>query len=715
MLRFAKRIIVGVLLLVTMSGLLAEGGIEKIDPSLHWLMTGDESTMGISGASGTPILIQTLETRIEPATGQRQFGALVKTTPFASRDCFDGLAIRADTGTVHILWVTSDGIRQLAENDEVIYVEASRLVKPMLDISIPLIGASAVQDLEPAVRGAGVIIGAVDTGIDYTHLDFRYDGDGNGSEESTRILEIWDQTDGGQDGTRYTREEIEQDLSLGLDGTQGIVRQRDLEGHGTHILGIAAGDGTSSRYGLTGVAPEAWIVAVKTTFYSGSILAGVEEVFRIAEEERLPAVVNLSLGGHEGPHDGTSLLEQGIAELIDRPGRSVVVSAGNEGNAGIHWNTSGLEGPEQFSAIMASSSTEICMWYSGDEEISLTVISPSGTTITVPLGKASGNQVTEDGILYVDHASSGPSPLNGDHEVYIRISDSVPGAIWDISISDGGCPIDAWIYGGDARLDPSSSDCTISEPGNAYNVITVGASVSRDRWLSVAGWQDYSLVYDTGSIPAYSSEGLTRDGRLKPDLIAPGTWIAAALSRDVSLRAEYLHYDGVHAYDSGTSMSAAHVSGAIALLLCVDSELQYGQIVELLTSTTSKDEKTGNTPSPLAGWGMLNISAAVAKLRVSNGEHPLPEQNSVSVTLDDPLVTHSARFQFTYPDEVRTAWLKVFDLTGRLVHDVSVIGQSSYVWDLTTLDSGFAPSGLYFCVLVTESGASQVQRMVIEN
>ena len=133
----------------------------------------------------------------------------------------------------------------------------------------------------PSVVGRGVIIGAVDTGIDYTHLDFRYDADGDGFEESSRILNIWDQTSGFF-GTYYSKAEIESDLAFDFGPGEGIVRQADDDGHGTHVMATAAGDGSSSGAGFVGVAPGAQLIAVKTPFYTSDILAGAAYIFERA-------------------------------------------------------------------------------------------------------------------------------------------------------------------------------------------------------------------------------------------------------------------------------------------------------------------------------------------------------------------------------------------------------------------------------------------------
>jgi len=708
----------GFALLVFAVSLGVVGGQEKVDPSLRTLLGAAPETTEMTLPSvnlGPPASV---EIREGNAGSVPLIGLLVKTRNRSDAESLRELTIRASTGTVHSIWATMEDLIALAEDMDVVYVEPSRKVNVMVDKSVPAIGASMLHAIKPPIRGAGVVFGAVDTGIDYAHLDFRYDADGDGFEESSRILSIWDQTLGGVAGRHYSQQDVERDLALGLDWSEGLVRHRDPEGHGTHVAGIAAGDGSSSPYGLVGVAPDAWIVAVRTSFHSANILSGIQYVFDIAEREGLPAVVNLSLGGHDGPHDGTSVLEQGIAELADAPGRAIVVSAGNEANKAIHWSMPMSEGSGEFRVIAGDMETELCMWYPGGEEIELVITSPGGDVVRVPYASVTGVRELEGGILYVDHASEGNSILNGDCEVYLRIVDSLEDAIWTIDVTSDQAEtgnVDAWIYSGDATLDPSTSNCTIAEPGNARNVITVGATITRAWWRSLAGWQDFRSVYEVGCIPTYSSMGPTRDGRVKPDLVAPGTWIAAAKSEATSLRDEYIHPDETHAYDSGTSMSAAHVSGAVALLLSLDPLLFPDEITELLISTATTDPSIGASPPAKSGWGKLDIWAAAREAGYVDQGGDDPNSALVRVDLRDPLVNSTAEFVFFYPIEsVRSAILRIFDISGRLAFEADVGGRSTYVWDLILPRGEPAPSGLYFYLLATDRGLSQVGRMVIQ-
>jgi hypothetical protein len=208
-------------------------------------------------------------------------------------------------------------------------VEIPRELEPTLDVTIPDINAddvhAATQPPYPpgSSTGAGVVVGIVDTGIDYNHGDFK-----NGS--TSRITRIWDQTDGAGPaasgfgyGSEWTQAQIE----------AGTARERDNDGHGTHVTGIAAGNGSASGYVYTGTAPEAEIMFVKTDFLEDSIIDAVSWVQVRAGSK--PSVVNLSLGSQFGPHDGTGDLDLAM-NALSGPGAIIVAAAGNDRDSDIH-------------------------------------------------------------------------------------------------------------------------------------------------------------------------------------------------------------------------------------------------------------------------------------------------------------------------------------------------------------------------------------------
>ena len=693
---------------------LAHDPLSRLDPVLRSLILAPEGApLPQPAALGQTSILGEYQISLAPSAGDERIGVLAKVRGSVEASSFLGYPVRGEAGSVLSLSIPLSELLQFAASDEVIYVEAAWRTRPTLDASIPAIGAASVHAPPSSLLGENVIVGIVDTGVDYSHLDFRFDSDGNGIEESSRILAILDQTDGLY-GMEYSRAQIESDLALGHGSNAGEVRQSDDDGHGTHIASIAAGDGSSSSQGFVGVAPEAWIIVVKTSFFTSDILSGVDYVFDQADMLGLPAVVNLSLGGHDGPHDGTSLFEQGLDELASRPGRLIVVSAGNEGDQSIHAAATLQGTAHEFDLEIANWEAEASLWYPGSSQFTITIVPPTDAPIVVPTGTSSGYVTTSNGIAYVDNASTGAHPGNGDHEAYIRLSGVSSGDRWRIVVRDdgGGGRFDAWLISNAGSFVGGDSSSTIDEPGNARGVLTVGSFNSKGSWPSLAGPQDESATYAVGALSSFSSHGPTRDGRTKPEICAPGAWIAAALSADAYQFSYLTHPDGVHAMELGTSMAAPHVSGAVALLLSLDSTLTTSEVRSILTGTAARNANTGSVPNPSWGWGKLDVASAIQSMGPVG---PPPEVSSIPIRVAENPVRAKALFVYSTPDETAWASLRVFSISGRLLFEREVNPRSpAFEWDLRTNEGETLAAGLYLFVLVSDLGASAVGKLVIE-
>lgn len=691
----------------------------RLDPALRMLIadalqpqSSEPSIQAVLGmASPTSIVSRSM--------ANEQIRLLIKLNRTFHGQRFHSLPVAISTGSILGVTATIQQILDLLEDQDIIAIEPARRTIPTLDTSVPGILADIVHSATPEVTGAGVIIGAVDTGIDYTHLDFRVDSDGDGFEESSRILGILDQSYGFF-GTEYSKQDIDTDLANGHGANSGIVRQKDTDGHGTHVIGIAAGDGSASSGGFVGVAPEAWIVMVKTTFFTSDILAGIEYVFDLADDLGLPAVVNLSLGGHEGPHDGSSLFEQGIDELVRGSGRVVVVSAGNEGDLAIHTSDALLGDTSIFRIAPDGWDAELDLWYPGSSQFTITLTPPAGAPIVVPWRTESGLVQTPFGTARIDNASLGTNPNNGDHEVVIRLSGLLGSGQWQVTVIDSGGNggrYDAWIISGSAVIVSGDSTSTIDEPGNAHDVITVGSFNTKAIWPSLSGDQNYLSTYPLHVLSSYSSQGPTRDGRTKPEICAPGAWIGAALSADALWQGYLVNPDGVHTMELGTSMAAPHVSGAAALLLSIDPGLTAEDVRLLLTESATHDGFTGSVPNMRWGWGKLNVFAAVANVDPPQPppvDPPSEDPERPSIALETNPVSSTARFAMNLPSGTTTATLRIYSASGALVYDAAVHPANTLIeWPLITNRGASVASGLYLYVLVTNLGTSDVGKLVI--
>lgn len=529
-------------------------------------------------------------------------------------------------------------------------VSVAERCKPNLDQSAPDTHVNALRTITPpnftGQTGAGILVGDVDTGVDLAHPDFKHP---NGT---TRLLSVWDQTattgtppSGFTYGAEYSAAQI----------NAGQAPETDADGHGTHVIGIAGGNGSATgngqpAYTYVGMAPEADLVMVKTTFATTAIIDGVNYVFQRAAALGKQAVVNLSLGTEDGPHDGTYGFDTFVNALTG-PGKIVVASSGNTGEDDMHGRLD-LNGttPQSMTltvpAYVKAAGTQndyllFSGWYPGADQISLTIITPGGTTIgPIASGLASTANNTADG--YINAYNGTTTPANGDHEIYVEIFDAfankAPKAgTWQfrftpVSLASTGIA-DMYLYGNHlgngaaiARWAQGLSfGGVVGSPGTADSVITVGAHVTKECWTAVDGsrycWNPTPTL---NSIASFSSQGPRRDGALKPDLTAPGFGVTSTKSSLYNPGTALIAQDGVHHIEAGTSMSAPHVTGAVALLLA--QAAWAGQspsaIKARLRSTAHADAFTGSVPNAVWGYGKLDIQAAAAPLFLATVLHP---------------------------------------------------------------------------------------------
>ncbi|MCU0890168.1 MAG: S8 family peptidase [Sandarakinorhabdus sp.] len=592
---------------------------KHIDPQLGYLLdaASDAATpfedMAESGMFG----LAAAGARDKPAATEVE--VLVQATVDSEALHKAGLSIRSELGDVFTGTIRLDKLEKLAALDGVELVEAARTMAPELDLAIVDTRVNLVHAGPPGRRGSGVIVGIADSGIDFTHPAFR------NPDGSTRILAIWDQTlarTGSEVspapfgyGVVYNRAQI--DAALATANPFATVRHQVGAGdHGTHVAGIAAGNGrgssaTQPEFRFMGVAPEADIIVVRVGGGGGegfgtsaNALDAVNFCYQQAAALTRPCVVNMSLGDNLGPHDGTSLLERGLDNLLGGQGRAFVKSAGNAGDMGQHAGGTVANGATVDVGINMPTgrTTEIVdVWYPGGSTFRAQIFDPDGNaTAVVNVGAAPTNATLPGGnVVRIDHRNN--DAFNGDKRVFITITRGTAGQIragsWRmrlISVSSaGGGRFDAWIQrpvaGRATFLAPHrSNERTISTPGTARKVITVA---------------NYAAgAPGAGSLNSSSSRGPTRDGRAAPTLAAPGTNVFSASSR--------FGTGNPYIAMTGTSMSAPHVTGVIALMFQKNPNRTQEQIRDCLTSTARADAFTG--PLPNTGWGAGKVDAQAA-------------------------------------------------------------------------------------------------------
>ncbi len=538
--------------------------------------------------------------------------------------------IAGDIVTAH---VPASSINFIAESPDVIYIDASTISETKIDVSRVETKVDQLHNgtgIQRPYKGNGVIVGVVDSGIDWKHQDFKNSG-------GSRIKYLWDMSGSGSPpsgysyGTEYTKAQIDATQCQEIDGDDG-------RGHGTHVTGTAAGNGGAlSNY--IGMAPESDIIFVKgyrnaPNFANTDVVDGCNYIFQKAQQLGKPSVINLSLGGQFSPHDGSSLYEQALSNLTGN-GKIIVAAAGNDGGKTIHlsYTTTGSSYNDSYETYFDlynnASSVAADMWYSGGNiSVGLAAYDNTLTLIGYTNAVAPGQKIenlaftvggTTYGYVTID-ATGVNNPNNGANEVVVVIDSqngqvNINNVIWSLYTYGTGT-FDAWAVGqgifstfaGQTWLKPGDNQKTIGTPGTSNKIVCVGSYVTKTQWVDVNGTTQYQSGNPViGQISSFSSIGPTRDGRLKPDIVAPGEVIVAAYSSFLTQTpATDIIFGGKHQKMEGTSMASPHVTGSVALLLEKNGNLNYDQVVAILKNSAKQDSYTGSSPNNIYGHGKLD-------------------------------------------------------------------------------------------------------------
>ena len=465
--------------------------------------------------------------------------------------------------------------------------------------------------------GRGILIAVLDSGIDYTHPEFR------NPDGSTRILAIWDQIGNGNPpegfdlGTEYSREEINEVLMgseksdpEGADSNvsnRRLIPIRDLSGHGTAVAAIAAGN--------NGVAPQAQLLIVKLgnpapdSFpKTTELMMAVEYAYRKALEVQMPLVINLSFGTVYGPHNGTGLLEMYLDEMMGRWKSVIVAGTGNEGNAAGHTTVTLQEGVQteiQFGVAAGEAGLNVQLWKNYTDQFDIYLRAPDGTQIG-PLYENLGPQRYRIGQTNLLIYYGKPSPFMISQEIFfdlIPMNEYVTPGIWQIilepqRLTDGN--VDLWLPSA-GTLNPATrfyrptADNTLTVPSSAGKIIAVGAYDSRSRI--------YAPFSGRGNPPGRPP--LPALSQIRPDLVAPGVDIQTAA------------VGGGYTSVTGTSFATPFVSGAAAMLMqwgIIDGNdpYLYGEKVRAyLQRGAQRLPGYRQWPNNMVGYGRLCLESSL--------------------------------------------------------------------------------------------------------
>ena len=475
-------------------------------------------------------------------------------------------------------------------------------------------GNLQIQGPPLSLKGRGVIIGFVDTGIRYQLDVFRNESGGS------RILSIWDQTiqngeppEGFLYGTEYTREDI--DRALQSQDPLDVVPTNDENGHGTAMASTAAGSILNQGLSFRGAAPEVDIAVVKlkgakqylrdyymiadnaAAYQENDIMEAVKYLERMAGVFQRPVVIVLGIGTNMGDHRGNSPLSSYLGKIAVKRSRAVVVCGGNEGDKEHHYSATM---PEEVEMRVEENTKGFCMELWGDRvDIYSVRLRTPGGEVTPVIDFRNGSDSNYDFLFdrtLIYTRSSLTEKRSGNELIFLRFQNPTPG-IWTIIVSPSGeervrgsghfhiwLPITEFVDGGVYFLEPNPN-VTLTEPSNAQNVITVST---------------YNGI--TGSWFSESGRGFTADDLVKPDFAAPGVQVSTILGSR-----------------TGSSMAAALTAGCVAQFMewsIVEGYAPYGgsRSIKSLFIRGAVRENNVTYPDERWGYGKLNISGTFEAL-----------------------------------------------------------------------------------------------------
>jgi subtilisin family serine protease len=702
------------------------------------------------GASLDPALMRTLASDASAKT-DAVLHLLVRGDASSIRAAVEavGGSVETTIGDISTVRLPASQVGAVAQRAGVTQIEQGARYRTRNDSARVVTGVARVHagqsPLTQAYTGEGVIVGIIDSGIDFRHRDFR-DAD---DPSKSRIVGIWDQNTEGTPpagysyGSYHSRDAIEDDLA----GT-ATADHEDADGHGTHVAGSAAGNGAAiGRHG--GMAPDAELLVVaiqepeSQEAFAAALVDAAAWIYQMAEAMGRPAVINASLGSHDGPHDGSSLDALALDALLagqnsqGEYARAFVAAAGNEGSDQIHWSyelsadTSwtwrAASEANYFMTIRGAGYTQTTLTLAADAVTSETTVErgpvvhldlmqliTSGDVEEIIFEDADGNEVAGAEIA-ARRAPAGHLEVSMYWEDDGEQLDDGSYANLDllrIALTGQSATVHMW---SEESVSPEAlgltpnfgdgywlwdNDYSVGLPAVARHVIAVGAATNIQTDAQMPGER-----------ALFSSRGPTTDGRTKPEIVAPGENVASSLS--FAARDSYAGRElegGQHVYETGTSMASPVAAGAVALYLQARPRARIDEIRAALMDHALSDDQTGAAlPDNDWGWGKLDIFAALSNVATSTER--LADLGTIGLSQAQPHPVRSqARIAYQL-EQSGEATLALYDALGRRV---AVLAQGVMPAGTHTaeIDASQLPSGLYLLRLSAQ-GRSATQAVTV--
>ncbi|CAH0241923.1 S8/S53 family peptidase [Chryseobacterium sp. Bi04] len=644
------------------------GQVQKLDSRFDILLKNKESLLKGNPIKGLEHADMKLDQHlVVTSKGAQTMYSCIIYTKNPEKLKADGFLVQTQLPTFSTALVSLEDIDKLTKLPYVTSVMAPTFDELHNDVSRAQSGASLLQDgafNNTAYNGTGVLVGIYDTGIDWKHPDFRKADD----QTKSRIVSIWDQTltaqgsevspTGFATGVEYTRAQIEDEL----DGTPvGFVRENDINGHGTHVAGTAAGNGAAfadKRH--KGFSSDADIVFVKGgngSFPTTNTINALTYFKNVATALNKPIVVNMSIGGQGSAHDGTSSHEVAVDNFTSSgPGRVVVISAGNDYGANLHRKVDIEASAAQSYTFTVASNT------SAASVFSFIMYANDNTAVTAKLTAPDGQQYTQNISTNTTHSILGGGFTatmynywgSDNNKRYVQlVVNRVTGSTancqgtYTLEITNNGTQTistHGWLssQGVATTLQNGDNEYIVGSPGNASSAITVASYLGRVTWYTTGGGFGYGNTPQE-LISSFSAQGPRVDNFQKPDITGSGqAVISSRSSSSVPDASTIIANTNYYVMNQGTSMSSPGIAGAVGLLLQANPTLTAAQVKSRLTSNARKDGATGNVPNARWGYGKLDIYKAVTD------EVGCVKSNFETVAYDEPYITVNAEANTTF-------------------------------------------------------------------
>lgn len=620
-----------------------------------------------------------------------------------------GCRLLAESGGVCIALIPLDRLKELVHHPEIQRIEASPVGHCLMDTTRLVVNALPVYSgsaLPQAYSGRGVVMGIVDVGFDLTHPTF-LSTDGS----HTRIQRFWDQLSADTVGSRLP---VGRDFVVPAD-TVRFSTDRCIETHGTHTAGIAAGSGyDGSQVTLfRGMAPDADLCLVGNVVNTNTVLVdslaldlytsatdalAFKYIFDYASSVGQPCVISFS-EGYVPTYESDDQLYERFLTSLQGPGRIIVAAAGNN-SVLFNYLPKPLGKPSagDVLSLKPSRSVDIILRTSNTVRFGFDLLSPvaqqhrvrlsevelGGTGLLDSLSYQASSALFDGSQLYWKYAKYPSSVLDGDTIVHCAMASSGE-ATWQVAFIVEGAEADAeaWVYGSDFLNDETLPwhDGTVGKnmhcPAAFDQIVAVGSTVHRTGFTNYQGaYKDYSRGNTPGRRAGYSSLGPNIRGRFKPDVCAPGNNIISAYSsfyleakpdaRDIQSDVVHFPWQGrTYSWNAntGTSMAAPVVGGAVALWLEAVPDLTPAGVIDVLSHCCRQPDEALDYPNNQYGYGEIDVYKGLLYLL---GIDAVPGLSSSSPSAVSLSLLSGGRLQVSFPDTdfPDAVNLRVYDLQG---------------------------------------------------